>query len=42
MIASTYSLITNPEIAAAMIKIITRGDVNCCNNIFKAEFLSFD
>jgi hypothetical protein len=42
MIASTYSLMTNPEIAAAMIKIITRGDVNCCNNIFKAEFLSFD
>jgi hypothetical protein len=40
--ASTYSLITKPETAAAIIKIITSGDVNCSNKIFKAEFLSFD
>ena len=42
MIASTYSLINNPEINAAIIKIITKGDVNCSNKIFKAEFLSLD
>jgi hypothetical protein len=42
MIASTYSLIKNPEINAAIIKIITRGDVNCSKRIFKAEFLSLD
>jgi hypothetical protein len=30
------------EIMAAIINIITRGDVNCSNNIFKAEFLSLD
>jgi hypothetical protein len=39
--ASTPSPI-NPEIIAAMIKIITSGDVNCSNKILKAEFLSFD
>jgi hypothetical protein len=31
-----------PEMAAAIIKIITSGDVNCSKKIFKAEFLSFD
>jgi hypothetical protein len=41
MIASTDSPI-NEEIIAAMIKIITRGEVNCCNKIFKTELLSFD
>jgi hypothetical protein len=41
IIASTPSPI-NQEIMAAIIKIITSGDVNCSKRIFKAEFLSFD
>jgi hypothetical protein len=41
MIASTPSPI-NQEIMAAIIKIITSGDVNCSNKIFKAELLFFD
>jgi hypothetical protein len=41
MIASTPSPI-NQETIAAIIRIITRGDVNCSKRIFKAEFLSFD
>jgi hypothetical protein len=41
MMASTHSPI-NPEIIAAITRIITSGDVNCSKKIFKAEFLSFD
>ena len=39
--ASTFSQIKN-EAIAAIIRIITRGDVNWDKNIFKAELLSFD